>query len=228
MNIAIIPARGGSVRIPRKNIKKFSGKPMIAYAIENAIKSNIFHKVIVSSEDKEILTISKEYGAEIPFERKSSLADGNTNTIPVIENAIQECENLGMTIENVCCIYPCSPFITPEDLINSFKLLNTSEKDYVIPVTEFGFPIQRAVKLNTENELNMFQPEYELSRSQDLEPAYHDTGTFYWGKRDSWFKNNRFYSSATGYIIPKFRVVDIDTHEDWVNAELKFQALQKY
>lgn len=219
MNIAVIPARGGSKRIPRKNIKLFSGKPMIAYAITAAKKSGLFDHVLVSTDDEEIATVAKTFGAETPFVRPEELANDYTATVPVVAHAIQACEELGWHFSNVCCIYPGVPFIDVDDLQGSLKRLETGGVDYCFPVTEFPSAIQRALKQGNDGVMQAFYPEFELTRTQDLEPAFYDAGQFYWGKKEAWLNNPKIHSSGAGYVIPSWRVVDIDTPADWDRAE---------
>lgn len=220
MNIAIIPARGGSKRIPRKNIKAFCGQPMIAYAIKAAQASGLFDHVLVSTDDAEIASIANTWGAETPFVRPAELANDFTATVPVVAHAIQACEALGWVFGNVCCIYPGVPFIEVEDLQGAFKQLEAGDVDYCFPVAEFPSAIQRALKRNSDGEMQPFYPEIQLTRTQDLEPAYFDAGQFYWGDKRAWLNNPRIHSSGIGYQIPSWRVVDIDTPEDWERAEL--------
>ena len=225
--IAIIPARGGSKRIPRKNIKTFSGKPIIAYAIKAAQDSRLFDRIIVSTDDDEIAEISLQHGAEIPFLRPLELADDFTATVPVIAHAIKACEQIGWDFESVCCIYPCTPFILSSDLENSYLLLEKSKVDYIFPIAEFPSPIQRAFQLGDNRENILFYPNFELTRTQDLVKAYFDVGQFYWGKKSSWLNNSRIHSSSIGIEIPTWRAIDIDTMEDWKRAEMLFLALSK-
>lgn len=225
MNIAIIPARGGSKRIPRKNIRLFAGKPMIAHAISAAKASGLFDHVVVSTDDTEITRIANEWGAETPFVRPLALADDHTPTVPVIAHAINACEALDWNIDRACCIYPGVPFIQVDDLKSALELLEASGADYAFPVTEFPSAIQRALKMNAAGRLSPFYPEHELTRTQDLEPAYHDAGQFYWGTRQAWLHNPRIHSSGVGLVIPSWRVVDIDTPDDWQRAEIFHRAL---
>lgn len=225
MNIAIIPARGGSKRIPRKNIKIFDDKPMIAHAILAAKSSGLFEHVVVSTDDDEITEIAQEWGAETPFLRPADLADDHTATVPVIAHAIQACQNLGWEFDNVCCIYPGVPFIQTKDLQAAFAHLNENTADYCFPVAEFSTAIQRALKREESGRMQPFYPQYETIRTQDLEKAYHDAGQFYWGRATTWLKNSRIHSGGIGYIIPNWRVVDIDTQEDWQRAEIIFKSL---
>lgn len=226
MNIAVIPARGGSKRIPRKNIKVFGGKPMIAYAITAAKNSGLFDHVLVSTDDAEIATIANEWGAETPFVRSAELANDFTATVPVVAHAIQVCEALGWSFDNVCCIYPGVPLIEVEDLQGAFEHLEAGRADYCFPVTEFPSAIQRALKQNSKGVMQPFYPEFELARSQDLESAYYDAGQFYWGKKKAWLNNPRIHSNGAGYVIPSWRVIDIDTPEDWDRAELLAMAVK--
>jgi len=226
MNIAVIPARGGSKRIPRKNIKPFHGKPMIAYAIEAAKTSGLFEHIIVSTDDEEIAEISRKWGAEIPFFRPENLADDFVATVPVIAHSIEACREQGWEFENVCCIYPCVPFIDKEDLVRSLESLEDGTKDYCFPVAEFPSRIQRALKLGEAGSLSPFFPEFETTRTQDLESAYYDAGQFYWGKVESWLGNPKIHSSGIGFILPAERVVDIDTIEDWDRAERMYNLIK--
>jgi len=225
MNIAVIPARGGSKRIPRKNIKLFYGKPMIAYAIEAAQESGLFDHILVSTDDGEIAEIAQQWGVEVPFKRPPELADDHTPTVPVIAHAIRECEGLGWQIDKVCCIYPCVPFIQVADLKAALDLLQQSKSAYSFPITEFPSPIQRALKRAQDGVVSPFYPEFELTRTQDLELAYYDAGQFYWGARDAWLQITRVHANGLGLAIPNWRVVDIDTPEDWLRAEAIWRAL---
>jgi len=226
MNIAIIPARGGSKRIPRKNINIFAGKPMIAHAITIARSSGLFDHVIVSTDDAEIAAIAREWGAETPFVRPDELANDYTATVPVIAHGVQVCRELGWAPDDVCCIYPGVPFLQVEDLKDALMLLLKSDCDYSFPITEFPSAIQRALRRLDSGQMQPFYPLYELTRTQDLEPAFHDAGQFYWGKADAWLHNPKIHSSGVGYVVPNWRVVDIDTPEDWVRAERLLQAFQ--
>jgi pseudaminic acid cytidylyltransferase len=227
VRLCVIPARGGSTRIPRKNIKEFYGKPMIAYAIEASVESNLFEHVVVSTDDDEVAQTAREYGAEIPFMRVAALADDYTPTVPVVADAILRCETLSWTIDEVCCVYPCVPFLQAGDLRETLRLLESSGADYVFPIVEFPAAIQRAMRRGSDGRVSPFFPDTELVRTQDLEPAYHDAGQFYWAKRNTWLRNPHIHSSGTGLIIPRVRAVDIDTEDDWVLAELMYQAMQK-
>jgi len=225
MNIAIIPARGGSKRIPRKNIKEFCGKPMIAYAITVAKESSIFDHVVVSTDDDEIAHIARTLGAETPFVRPTELANDHIATVPVIAHAIEDCRNLGWKFDNVCCIYPCVPFIQIEDIKGALVRINNSEVDYCFPITGYPSAIQRALRLLGDGKVQPFYPECQLTRTQDLDLAYFDAGQFYWGKADAWLTNPKIHCSGLGYAIQNWRVVDIDTPEDWQRAELIYRAI---
>jgi len=227
VRLCVIPARGGSTRIPRKNIKEFYGKPMIAYAIEASVESNLFEHVVVSTDDDEVAQIAREYGAEIPFMRVAALADDYTPTVPVVADAILRCETLSWTIDEVCCVYPCVPFLQAGDLRETLRLLESSGADYVFPIVEFPAAIQRAMRRGSDGRVSPFFPDTELVRTQDLEPAYHDAGQFYWAKRNTWLRNPHIRSSGAGLIIRRERAVDIDTEDDWVLAELMHQAIPK-
>ena len=219
MNIAIIPARGGSKRIPRKNIKVFCGQPMIAYAIKAAQASGLFEHVLVSTDDAEIKNIAESFGAETPFVRPAELANDFTATVPVVAHAIQACENLGWQFSNVCCIYPGVPFIEVGDLQGALIKFSESGADYCFPVTEFPAAIQRALRYSIKGLMEPFYPEFELRRTQDLEVAFYDAAQFYWGTKQAWLTNNRIHTSGIGFEIPNWRVVDIDTQMDWERAE---------
>lgn len=228
MNIAIIPARGGSKRIPRKNIKNFGGQPMISWSIRSAIESNCFDRIIVSTDDEEIAEVARIYGAETPFVRPPELSNDHAGTIPVIAHAIEWIHESGCNVDNVCCIYATAPFVLATDLQNGLELLRSSDADYAFSVTSFPFPIQRAIRITSENRVQMFQPDNFNTRSQDLEEAWHDAGQFCWGKAQSWIELKPvFNSDAIPVILPRYRVQDIDTHEDWQRAEYLLKILKK-
>lgn len=220
MKIAVIPARGGSKRIPRKNIKVFAGKPMIAHAIIAARDSGLFDHIIVSTDDNEIAQIAHKWGAEIPFMRPVELAGDYTATVPVVAHAIRACVELGWNIDLVCCVYPCAPFIQIDDLRGALALLKKSVAEYCFPVTEFSPPVQRALRRGASGSMSPFCAQTELTRTQDLETAYYDAGQFYWGTQKAWLTNPHIHSGGAGYVIPSWRVVDIDTYDDWRRAEI--------
>jgi pseudaminic acid cytidylyltransferase len=217
--IAVIPARGGSKRIPHKNVKLFAGRPMISYAIRTAFESQLFDRVIVSTDDAEIADTARSYGAEIPFIRPSELSDDQTATVPVIAHSIEKCRELGMKFNVVCCIYPCVPFLQAQDLSSSLQVLNSSKAQFCFPVVEFISPIQRALTMNALGILSPFFPENELARTQDFISTFHDAGQFYWASSASWTSNSHIHSNAVGYPLPHWRTVDIDTPDDWSRAE---------
>ena len=219
MKIAIIPARGGSKRIPRKNIKSFCGKPMIEFAIEAAQKSELFNHVVVSTDDEEIANIARRCGAETPFIRPIELADDKTPTVPVVAHAIKACLDNEWIVEYACCIYPCVPLLQPNDLIDAFNLLLKMDANFVYPVTEYAHPIQRAMSKLPSGQMQFINPEYELTRTQDLERSYHDSGQFYWGKASAWLQHKKMHTDGFGMPIPNWRVVDIDSMDDWKRAE---------
>ncbi|USE39409.1 pseudaminic acid cytidylyltransferase [Endozoicomonas sp. SCSIO W0465] len=226
MKIAIIPARGGSKRIPRKNIKLFHGKPMIAWSIEAARKANCFDRIIISTDDAEIAEVARNYGAEVPFVRPEKLSDDYATTVDVIRHAVNWLSYQGQTPKLVCCIYATAPFIQVEDLLQGLKLMKASECHYAFSATTFAFPIQRALKIDGHGKVSMFQPEHLLTRSQDLEEAYHDAGLFYWGKAEAWQRAEPLFGSASRLVmLDRHRVQDIDTPEDWERAERLFQLL---
>ena len=228
MNICVIPARGGSKRIPRKNIKEFNGKPIIAYSIEAALKSNCFDQVIVSTDDAEIAEVAKSFGASVPFMRPDELANDYANTIPVVKHAIEWFDDQVQAPSEVCCLYATAPFVRASTIRKAYEQMQSTQADYCFTATSFAFPIQRAIKVTAENQVEMFYPEYLETRSQDLEDSYHDAGQFYWGKAEAFKQQKSIFSkSATPYILPRYLVQDIDTLEDWEKAELMYKIIQK-
>lgn len=227
MRLAIIPARGGSKRIPRKNIKPFCGKPMIAWSIEAALQSACFDEVIVSTDDAEIAEVASQFGATVPFMRPAELSDDHTGTIPVIRHAIEWFNAQGKTVEQTCCLYATAPFVSAEDICRGLDVLQGSDCDYAFSVTSYAFPIQRAIRITQQGRVEMFNPEHCNTRSQDLEEAFHDAGQFYWGRAEAWREGRMIFSSSSmPVILPRHRVQDIDTAEDWVRAEWMFKAMQ--
>lgn len=226
MKVAVIPARGGSKRIPRKNIKEFYGKPMIAYSIEAAIKSKCFDRIIVSTDDSEIAEVAIRYGAEVPFIRPEKLANDHAGTIPVIQHTIQWLIDRDHKPNLVCCLYATAPFVTAEALKQGLEQLKQTGAAYAFSATSYAFPIQRAFKLKSSLGVEMFNPEQFNTRSQDLEEAYHDAGQFYWGTAEAWLSEKVIFGpESTPVILPRYRVQDIDTLEDWKRAELLYKAL---
>ena len=226
MNVAVIPARGGSKRIPKKNIREFCSQPMIARSIQAAIDCKCFGRIIVSTDDKEIAEVAENFGAEVPFMRPKYLSDDYTGTVPVIKHAIEWLLDKGCTIENACCIYATAPFISPENIVTGLSLLDDPAVNYAFSVTSFPFPIQRAIKLDSKSMVEMFTPEMFHVRSQDLEEGWHDAGQFYWGKIDAWRNEKEIFKNSVGIKLPRYRVQDIDTLEDWVRAEAMYKALK--
>lgn len=227
MKLAVIPARGGSKRIPRKNIKVFCGKPMIAWSIEAALQSGCFDKVIVSTDDQEIAEVARQYGASVPFMRPAELSDDYTGTIPVVQQAIEWCWADGFDARQVCCLYATAPFVSPEDLRRGLDILEKTGSQYAFSVTSYAFPIQRAIRLTEAGHVEMFSPEHFNTRSQDLEESYHDAGQFYWGQASAWLGGRVIFSpESSAVLLPRHRVQDIDTPEDWVRAEWLYKAFQ--
>lgn len=227
MNVAIIPARGGSKRIPKKNIRNFCGKPIIAWSILAAQESGCFDRIIVSTDDPEIAQVAKSYGAEAPFTRPPSISDDYTPTIPVIRQAISWLNNQGSQPDYVCCLYATAPFVTSDLLIKGLDILQTdSDTEFVFSATEFSFPIWRSLKMDSDGFVAMNWPENELTRSQDLAPSYHDAGQFYWGTQEAYQKNDGVFSAKSKLcLLPHYRVQDIDNEDDWQRAELAFNVL---
>ncbi len=217
-NLCIIPARGGSKRIPRKNIRDFLGKPIIAYSIEAAVKCGLFTEVMVSTDDTEIAEIAQKYGAAVPFFRSEKTANDFATLADVIDEVKTCYKDRRLVFDNICCILPTAPLITVENIRKGYELLLSQNADSVRPVVRFSYPIQRALKLS-DGKVSMFYPEFQQTRSQDLEPAYHDAGQFYWMKSNVGLRGqNKF-----GFEILEMEAHDIDCEEDWVFSELKFR-----
>lgn len=227
--VAIIPARGGSKRIPRKNIREFCGRPMIEWSIEAALKSDCFDRVIVSTDSEEVLRIAEAAGADVPFLRPPELSNDHAGTLPVIRHALEWLDDHGVSANYACCIYATAPFLQVDALKRGEALLMSDpEVDFVFSAVAFDFPIFRAIRLDEESRVSMFWPEHEKSRSQDFPEAFHDAGQFYWGRRESWLEKDVVFSSnARAVKLPPHLVQDIDTPEDWVQAELKYKALSE-
>lgn len=225
-NLCIIPARGGSKRIPRKNIKDFLGKPIIAYSIEAAIASGLFDKVMVSTDDNEIAEIAIKYGATVPFFRSEKTANDYATTFDVIEEVLLQYQELNVFFDYACCLYACAPLVTKGKLIEGFQILKSNPFDSVFPVMSFGFPIQRALSRGGDNKVTFFYPEFSLSRSQDLEQSYHDAGQFYWMNVNACMAQQKILTDNTGSIeISELEGQDIDNEVDWRLAELKYKLL---
>jgi len=228
MRLAVIPARGGSKRIPRKNIKLFGGKPMIAWSIEAAIQSGCFDRIIVSTDDAEIADVARAHGAEVPFVRPPELSDDQTATIPVVAHAIQWVSQQFGPVELACCLYATAPFIQSKDLQQGLNALQQSDALYALTVTNFAAPIQRSFRITQQQRIEMFNPDQYNTRSQDLEEAYHDAGQFYWGRAEAWLSSTPLHSEfALPLLLPRYRVQDIDTMDDWIRAEMMFEILNK-
>ena len=219
----MIPARGGSKRIPRKNIRAFHGRPMLAWPIDAAKACGLFGRIVVSTEDEEIAAVARSLGAETPFRRPAGLADDHAPTPAVVRHAL---ETIGGDIVYACCIYPTAPLLRAGDLRRSFEMLAARpDKSFALGVTTFAFPVQRAVRIDAQGVLAPLYPEFREARSQDLEPAYHDAGQFCWGRAAAWLAGEPVFSERTlPVILPRRVVQDIDTPEDWETAELLFEA----
>jgi N-acylneuraminate cytidylyltransferase len=228
MRIAVIPARGGSKRIPRKNVRLFRGAPIIAYSIRAAICSRLFDKVIVSTDDSEIAQVANSVGAETPFLRPPELSDDFVGTTRVVKHAIEWiASNIG-SVDTVCCIYATAPFLTARHLKKGLDILQSSNKLFAFAVTSYAFPIQRAILSSSDGGVKLFFPEYAETRSQDLEPAFHDAGQFYWGHARAFVDELATFAPHSSPVhIPRWMVQDIDTEEDWIRAEMMFDALTR-
>jgi len=225
-SVAIIPARGGSKRIPRKNIKNFYGKPLIAYSIEVALKSELFDRVIVTTDDDEIANVAKSYGAEVPFLRPKELSDDFTGTDDVINHTLEYLKKNNEVYDYVCTIYATAPLLQKEYLIDGFEKLNSSTAVNAFSSTSMPFPIQRTFKIDEHGRCEMFTPEHYTTRSQDLEEAYHDAGQFYWKRLNDDSREIMFGKDSIPIILPRHLVQDIDTHEDWKRAEMMYKVLE--
>lgn len=224
--IAIIPARGGSKRIPRKNIKDFLGKPIMAYSIDAALTSGIFDEVMVSTDDGEIAEIAKRYGASVPFMRSSKNSDDHSTTIDALIEVLNGYNNIGQDYSIGCCIYPCAPFVTADVLKDGYTKLTEDGFNFIFTATAFESPIQRALRKNEQGRISSFYPEFSNVRTQDLEKAYHDAGQFYWFRTKSLIQNKSVWNDNTGMIeINNACVQDIDTLNDWSIAEVKYKHI---
>jgi len=227
--LAVIPARGGSKRIPRKNIKPFLGVPMLARTIALLRESGAFERIIVSTDDDEIAAVATDAGAELPFRRPAEISNDRATTAPVIEHAVRTLEGLGYQAEYVCCVYPAAVLASVADIRAALETLVQSPLlDYVFTATAFSYPIKRALRKAPDGSCTMFWPEHINTLSQELEPAYHDAGQFYWGRRAAWLERRPWYTSDSRMLLlPSYRVQDIDTPEDWERAELIYQLLDR-
>jgi len=225
--VAVIPARGGSKRIPRKNIRPFVGVPMLARTVATLKAANVFDRIIVSTDDEEIAGVAVRAGAEVPFLRPAELADDVAGTLPVIAHAVREIEAHGSVSRYVCCTYPAAVLSRPADFRTARALLEGEDADYVFTATSFPFPIQRALRKLPGGFCRMFWPEHRETRSQDLEPAFHDAGQFYFGLREAWLELRPLFGPRSRMLeLPRYRVQDIDTPEDWTRAETIFRLLE--
>jgi pseudaminic acid cytidylyltransferase len=227
LTLAVVPARGGSKRIPRKNVREFCGKPMIAWSIEVARNSHLFDKIIVSTDDAEITRIAQQHGAEVPFLRPAELADDHVGTTEVVAHAVQWALGKGWSLTAVCCIYATAPFITVSDLRRGWEQLTQGEWSYAFAVTEYPASIFRAFRAHPSGGLEMVFPEHFTTRSQDLPVTYHDAAQFYWGRPQAWLDHRRMFDRFSATVaVPRWRVQDIDTEEDWRRAELMADSLR--
>lgn len=228
MKVAIITARGGSKRIPRKNIRAFCGKPIIAYSIQTALEAGCFDEVMVSTDDDEITDVARQWGATVPFRRSAQTATDQATTAEVLLEVLEKYGSLNKDVSLACCIYPTAPFITAENLNAARDLLLKNPGTHgVIPVVRFSYPIQRALRVR-EGTISLFQPEHLLTRSQDLEPGYHDAGQFYWVRAEA-FRNSRSLMAAgtAALVLPEWQVQDIDNEDDWILAEMKYRMIEQ-
>lgn len=228
MNYAVIPARGGSKRIPRKNIRPFCGKPMIAHSIAAAQESGLFASVIVSTDDDEIAEVARQAGAEVPFRRPAELSDDHATSVAVIAHAAGWLRAAGRAPEAICCLYATAPFVRAQDLQTGYRALLAPDVRFCFPVSSFDFPIQRALLREPDGGVRMREPEHALTRSQDLAECVHDAGQFYWGRAEAWEAQEPIFAPQSRTIVlPRYRVQDIDTPEDWLRAEAMFEALAR-
>lgn len=224
-NLCVIPARGGSKRISRKNVKDFLGKPIIAYSIEAAQQTGLFDDIMVSTDDEEIARTSENYGACIPFLRSQENANDHAGLADVLVEVMTTYKNNNKVFDNICCILPTAPLTTPLRIKEAYHLLIHGNWDSVVPVVEFSYPIFRALEYGEKERIKMIWPEYLYSRSQDLKPAYHDSGSFYWVKWDAFLSERKFFcTNGTGIVVSELEVQDIDTMTDWKMAELKYES----
>lgn len=225
--VAIIPARGGSKRIPQKNVKEFCGKPMIAWSIEAALESNCFDQVIVTTDDEDIADVARRHGASVPFLRPAELSGDYVGTLPVIRHAVEWLQDNGMPVDYACCLYATAPFVTAATLREGWDLIQRNDCSYAFSVTSYAFPIQRAIRITESGRVAMFYPENFNARSQDLEEAWHDAGQFYWGTKAAWLSELPIFGEDSVPVkLPRDWVQDIDTPEDWSRAEWLLRAMQ--
>jgi pseudaminic acid cytidylyltransferase len=225
--VAIIPARGGSQRIPRKNLKNFNGAPMIVWSIRAALDSGVFERIVVSTDDPEIAEVALAHGADVPFIRPAELSDHHTGTSPVIRHAVQALAEQGMTFDFACCLYATAPLLRPRYLRQGLQAIEGAlDKSFAFSVCTFAFPVQRALVLEPSGGVEPMYPEFSTVRSQDLPQAYQDAGQFYWGRSAAWLRGDPVFSPlGVPIILPRHLVQDIDTEEDWLRAEYMYAAL---
>lgn len=221
-NLAIIPARGGSKRIPRKNVKTFLGKPMLAYSIETALATGLFDEVMVSTDDEEIAAVARQYGAKVPFMRTPATANDYATLADVMKEVLTEYKNRGQEFDNSCLILATCPMLQSQDISSAYNRLTSSDFTMVYPVVLFSYPIWRCLDLAEDGSMKRHWPEFENSRSQDLPKEYHDTGTFYWYKNTEWLAGN---IKIGGIEVDETTIQDIDTETDWKLAEMKYKLL---
>lgn len=225
MHVAIIPARGGSKRIPRKNLREFCGRPIIGWSIDTALSSGLFDKVLVSTDDEEVAEVAESLGASVPFRRPAALSDDHAGTLAVVRHAVQACHELGWNPQLACCLYATAPFVEAADLQRGLDALADPALLYAFSATSFAFPVQRAIRIDGHGRVSPVWPENIPRRSQDLEPLYHDAGQFYWGRADAFAQELPLFAPhAAAVLMPRHRVQDIDDEEDWVRAEWLFRA----
>jgi pseudaminic acid cytidylyltransferase len=229
MNIAVIPARGNSKRIPRKNIKEFNGKPIIAYSIEAAIEANCFDEVVVSTDDEEIAAIARSYGAKTPFLRPHELSDDYTTISDVIRHSIHwYCDN-AQSPDLICCIFATAPLLRSKYILEGLEKIKIFNSKFSFSVTDFSYPIQRAIYINDNGLIEMFNPKLYNMRSQDLKQGFHDAGQFYWGTKESWLIDQELFNALpVPVILPRYLVQDIDTMDDWKSAEIAYRVINSY
>ena len=228
MKIAVIPARGGSKRITKKNIRPFFGKPIIGWTIEAARASGCFEKIVVSTDDEEISQVARSFGADVPFVRPADISNDHAGTMPVVAHATQWFIDSGVRPSFVCCLYATAPFIQASDIQQGLAMMKTARVDFVFAVTRYNSPIQRALRIRTDGCVEMFNPAQFNTRSQDLETSWHDAGQFYWGRSEAWLAGQPIFTVNSMPIdIPGHRVQDIDSIEDWKRAEILFRLLQE-
>lgn len=224
--VAVIPARGGSKRVPRKNVRVLDGRPLVAWAIGACLDAGVFDRVVVSTDDDEVAQVARDAGAEVPFRRDDSLSDDHTPLVPVVADAV-----LALSLDPddlVCCVYPTAAVLDPSDLAASMLLLSEqSSRPYVVAVTSYPHPVQRALARDQAGALSMVDPEQALTRTQDLEPRWHDAGQFVWGRASAWLTGTAVLTHALGYVVPPWRAIDLDTEDDWVRAELLHPLLRR-